>query len=84
MEEQLLKIMIPEFAHLNMVQASKAAEKIASHVMEFIEWFDCVNNPFSKTIPVTNPVQYINFFKGSKIKYLLPEVYQYWLTNVKQ
>jgi len=79
MEEQILKI-------LREYQSSEfnkpIAKEITSHVMEFIEWMDSVENPFSKTFPITKPVQYVNFFEGSKKKYILADIYSFWLTNI--
>jgi hypothetical protein len=61
----------------------KVAEEIESLVFEFANWMDSVENPFSKTIPVTKPVQYVNFFEGSKKKYVLKDIYDYWFKNIK-
>jgi hypothetical protein len=81
MEEQILKLMIPEFAHLNMVQASKTAEKITAMVMEFITWLDFGDHPFYLNA-VKNETGY--YKEGFRKIYTIDDLFQYWIENVKK
>jgi hypothetical protein len=57
---------------------SQLQEGETSYPKEFVEWYDSLDNPFSKIIPFTKPMQYVNFFEGSEKKYLLDDVFEYW------
>ncbi len=86
MEEEILKIMGNNLTITDYMAGidgvPETAKEITSHVMEFIEWLQLGLHSFGR-IEHIEELLYVNFKEGSEHKYTLDQVYQYWLTNIK-
>jgi hypothetical protein len=95
MKEEILKIIdtyIPEFSGMvkrylrSRIGKIRMAEEIDTltheHYFKFIEWFQLGLHHFGRVEHIQE-LLYVNFNEGSKKKYTLEEVYQYWLTQIK-
>jgi hypothetical protein len=80
MEEQILKIMMKEFAHLNMVQASKVSENVTSMVMEFAIWFACESFEIFEQGTIDDK-PYFSDLSGNEIT--PDEIFDYWFNNIR-
>jgi hypothetical protein len=60
----------------------KSAKEITTHVMEFIEWLTAFSNKHSQRCGIGWRIPNIDSQNPYK-EYILNEVYNYWLTEVK-
>lgn len=85
MEEDILKIMgdiltITDYM-AGIDGVPEAAKKIKERMVKFMNWFQKGTHQFGR-IENIDECLYVNFSEGSKHKYTLEEVYDWWLNNI--
>lgn len=90
--EQILKILLDKIkcsgytAIEGIPQSTREIESLIKEnyvEKEFMEWYIKGDHNFA-TVFNSNPPQFTNFTEGSKHKYSLDELYDYWLKKIKK
>jgi hypothetical protein len=84
MEEQILKIILSGYIQRSGTEDPdrRVAKEITSHVMEFILWIIADSYRYFEQGYSNGKDHFYEMESGDEVT--LEEVYQYWLTNVKQ
>jgi hypothetical protein len=82
MEEEVLKIINSRTCNCSACKqeyVTKIDEMTCKHYFEFAEWLFMREDHFFGKVENQKTLMFVNFAEGSKKKYTIEEVYDYWL-----